>query len=181
MPFVDNKFIRTVGDAIKDMRECSDMTQAELAQKVGLATITIRQYENGSREPRFKTLQHIADALECDISDLIPSPNENPEYFKSVSDKLNAQQIQNVISFDLANSKEHQQLKILETLFKMLNDLGKQTAIWRINELTQIPKYRSESDEHALSESDEHALSESDEDALYIIHEIPEPESEKKT
>ncbi len=173
MPFVDSKFIRTVGDAIKDMRECSDMTQAELAQKVGLATITIRQYENGSREPRFKTLQNIADALECDISDLIPSPNENPEYFKSVSDKLNAQQIQNVISFDLANSKERQQLKILETLFKMLNDLGKQTAIWRINELTQIPKYRNESDEHAPSEGDEHAL--------YTIHEITEPESEKKT
>lgn len=149
MPFRDGKYIRTVGDAIKEVREYCDMTQAELAQKVGLATITVRQYENGSREPRFKTLQLLADALECDISDLIPSPNENPEYFKSVSDKLSSQQIENVVSFDLTSSKEYQQLKIIETSFKMLNDLGKQTAIWRINELTQIPKYRIESNEQA--------------------------------
>lgn len=162
MPFCDGKFIRTVGDAIKDVREYCGMTQSELAQKVGLATITIRQYENGSREPRFKTLQQLADALECDISDLIPSPNENPEYFKSVSDKLSSQQIKNVISFDLTSSKEYQQLKIIETSFKMLNDLGKQTAVWRIHELTQIPKYRIDSNEQIPDKIGEPPESESE-------------------
>ena len=71
------KVVRTIGDAIKDMRVFSELTQAELAKRVGLSTITIRQYESGVREPRFSTLQQLAKAMNCNVVDILPSPNEN--------------------------------------------------------------------------------------------------------
>ena len=60
-----------VGKQIKKSRLERKMTQAELAEKVGCATITIRQYENGSREPGLAALQKIAFALGVRIEDLI--------------------------------------------------------------------------------------------------------------
>ena len=56
---------------LKAARTAAGMTQAELAQKCGMAAITIRQYESGKREPRFEQLQNIASALNVDISVLL--------------------------------------------------------------------------------------------------------------
>lgn len=43
------------------------MKQSDLAQKIGVAVITIGQYERGKREPSFDTLQSIADALDVPV------------------------------------------------------------------------------------------------------------------
>ena len=47
----------TTGELIKQARQNSKMTQKELAEKVGIATITIQQYERGVRTPKIETLQ----------------------------------------------------------------------------------------------------------------------------
>ncbi|MCD7882134.1 MAG: helix-turn-helix domain-containing protein [Lachnospiraceae bacterium] len=59
------------GDNIKQLRIKKGITQKQLAEKTGLAAITIRQYESGKREPKTESLKRIALVLECDISELI--------------------------------------------------------------------------------------------------------------
>lgn len=60
-----------IGQRIKAARKDIGLTQDQLAQKSGVATITIRQYETGKRQPRLEQLQKIADALDVSISYLL--------------------------------------------------------------------------------------------------------------
>lgn len=61
----------TIGENIKKARQEAGYTQKELARKSGLAEISIRQYENGKREPRLEKLEAIADSLNISISKLL--------------------------------------------------------------------------------------------------------------
>lgn len=60
-----------IGQRIKAARKAIGLTQDQLAQKSGVATITIRQYETGKRQPRIEQLQAIADALNISLDDLL--------------------------------------------------------------------------------------------------------------
>lgn len=62
-----------IGALIKEKRRDAGLTQEELAQKIGCATITIRQYESGKREPSITVLGKLANALGANIFDLIPA------------------------------------------------------------------------------------------------------------
>lgn len=52
-----------LGTFIKKRRKAAGLTQKQLAQKIGRAEITIRQYEGGSRTPDLQTKVAIANAL----------------------------------------------------------------------------------------------------------------------
>lgn len=62
-----------LGEHIKKARKHAGLTQAQLAERLGVATITIRQYELGKRQPRFEQLTLIADALDVSVSELLGS------------------------------------------------------------------------------------------------------------
>ena len=55
--------MKGIGKNIRILRQNHKMTQKQLAEATGLATITIQQYERGIREPRFDNLTRIAKAL----------------------------------------------------------------------------------------------------------------------
>ena len=46
---------------IKELRQSKGLTQAELAQKVGISEQAIHYYENDKREPKMETWQKLAD------------------------------------------------------------------------------------------------------------------------
>lgn len=75
----------TIGECIKEQRRNYGLTQKQLAEKMGVAEITIRQYELGKRIPSLDALQKIADAIEMSVHDLIP-PGRN-DIIKSEDDK----------------------------------------------------------------------------------------------
>lgn len=56
-------------ERLRFLRESSGMTQIELANKIGVAATTYRNYENTSREPNYDTLVKIASVLgvSCDF------------------------------------------------------------------------------------------------------------------
>lgn len=56
-----------VGDRIKEARKAKGWTQSSLAEKSGVATITISQYETGKRKPRIEQLEAISNALEVPL------------------------------------------------------------------------------------------------------------------
>lgn len=57
--------------AIKVMRKQKNMTQADLAELLGVTPAAISRYESGERIPDIVTAAKIANALGCKIDDLI--------------------------------------------------------------------------------------------------------------
>lgn len=58
-------------NVFKHLRIASGLTQAEMAEKLGVSKSTISMYENGNREPDFETLEAIADFFNVDIDYLL--------------------------------------------------------------------------------------------------------------
>ena len=61
----------TIGEKIKNARINAHLTQKQLGEKLGVSYVVVSQYENGKRNPKFTTLQKIADALEIDVGTLL--------------------------------------------------------------------------------------------------------------
>ncbi len=57
--------------AIKEIRKRLNMSQTDLAEKLGTSIPTVNRYENGKRSPDLETAAKIAKALGCKIDDLI--------------------------------------------------------------------------------------------------------------
>ena len=55
----------------KRLRNSCGLTQAEMAEKIGISRSTIGMYETGAREPDFETLEKIADFFNVDIDYLL--------------------------------------------------------------------------------------------------------------
>lgn len=55
----------------KRLRSASGLTQAEIAEKLGISRSTIGMYETGAREPDFETLEKIADFFNVDTDYLL--------------------------------------------------------------------------------------------------------------
>jgi len=65
-----------IGEKIKTARISANMTQAELAEKLGVAYQNIGQLESGKRKPKLETIQKIADALGVSVSYLSGIEND---------------------------------------------------------------------------------------------------------
>lgn len=52
-------------------RKEAGLTICDLAEKVGLNYNTVSQYEKGRHRPLAENLQKIADALGCDVKDIV--------------------------------------------------------------------------------------------------------------
>lgn len=115
----------TTGQLIKAARKKAGMTQAQLAEKAGVAAITIQQYELGKRQPRLAQLQAIASALGVPVQDLISDWEAvDKEEFKRVF--IYGEGIKDRI----------------DAALDRLNDEGQEKAAERVEELTEIPKYQ---------------------------------------
>lgn len=113
----------TTGQLIKAARKKAGMTQAQLAEKAGVAAITIQQYD--LRNPKLDTLQRIASALGVPVQELISDWEAvDKEEFKRVF--IYGEGIKDRI----------------DAALDRLNDEGQEKAAERVEELTEIPKYQ---------------------------------------
>ena len=55
---------------IKELRARYDLTQDQLAEKVGCSRQTIIAIENGDADPRLSVLLKMAEVFECKVDDL---------------------------------------------------------------------------------------------------------------
>lgn len=95
---------------IKELRLSSDMTQYELAYRIGLNQTAIGKYERGELEPSISTLKKLSEIFECSI-----------DYIVGHSDDFGAISIKNEKPA-LALSQDEQ--KLLET-YRKLNTKNK--------------------------------------------------------
>ena len=59
------------GESIKKFRKAAGLTQKQLAEMIGAAEITIRQYENNKRNPSWRQMTAIAKALNVPFEELL--------------------------------------------------------------------------------------------------------------
>ena len=72
-------------NVFKRLRIASQLTQADMAQKLGIAKSTISMYENGNREPDFETLEKIADFFNVDTDYLLGRTEKTLSYRKPLA------------------------------------------------------------------------------------------------
>lgn len=60
-----------LGARMKQLREEQGLSQEDLAERVGTAQSTISQLEQGARNPSYRTLRSLADALGISVSYLL--------------------------------------------------------------------------------------------------------------
>ena len=58
-------------NVFRQLRLSSNLTQNEMAEKIGFSRSTIGMYETGAREPDFETLEKIADYFNVDTDFLL--------------------------------------------------------------------------------------------------------------
>lgn len=64
-------------DMLKYFRMRENLSQSELAEKLGVSASTISMYEVGKREPDFETEERIADFFNTDLNTLRGRDNES--------------------------------------------------------------------------------------------------------
>lgn len=122
---------------LKKLRKNSNLTQKELANKVGVSRATIAGYETKGKEPPYSTLQKLSEVLGCSTDYLLGNTDE-----RSPADK-----IKSALSDDPELLEFWDELKDredLQMMFKQTRDLPPET----IQQIIQIIKtFEKEQDE----------------------------------
>ena len=85
----------TFGDRLAAARDATNMTQQQLAKRLGIKLVTLKAWEGDLSEPRANRLSMLAGLLNVSITWLIngegegvDSPEETPEISQEMSDLL---------------------------------------------------------------------------------------------
>lgn len=133
---MENKNKLTTGDKIRKFRQEQGLTQKQLAELTGMYESQIRKYETGKVFPKIQTLQKIATVFKIPVGELYADStieldrltSQALEWIKSETDKT------------INNQLSETELLIN---YRKLNDQGKDEALKRVAELTEIKKYTS--------------------------------------
>lgn len=113
-------------ERLRAIRKEKGLTQAELADKAGIAVNSVRLYEAGARLPKLDTIARMAVAMGLTANDLMAG-----QWGKFDGIFLSDEEFQQ-------DDREAQ----LIYHFRALNDDGQSVAVDRVEELAQIPKYQ---------------------------------------
>ena len=58
-------------ERLRELRQNSSLMQKEIAESIGVSIITIRQYEQGKREPNIEKLLKLAIVFNVSLDDLL--------------------------------------------------------------------------------------------------------------
>ena len=132
-----------IGNKIKNARKAKGLTQAQLAKRLGIAYQNIGQWESGKRSPKLETIKAISKALGLKDYELL----DPIAYEYGVSQGINLETWGNKMVEDClaAEGYTYSELEFsLINAFSCLNRKGQQVAVNRLQELTEIPRYRAD-------------------------------------
>lgn len=84
----------TIAQRLVAARKKAGKTQKEVAEQLGTTYQAYAQYERGIRNPKYSTLEKLANALNCDISELVDSKEEAELIIASLLDRLKGGRVQ---------------------------------------------------------------------------------------
>lgn len=146
-----------IGDLIRNARQKKKLSQEGLAQAIGSTKSAISRYESGKRLPDYEQLQRIAATLDVEWLELVPEDKQGQIVIDHVIGKLRAvgkpridtglvsAAIDGAVRAQHPELYEHEyELSQIDTALYLLNADGRQKAVERVEELTEIPRYRAE-------------------------------------
>lgn len=162
----------TTGQLIKKARKSAGMTQLELSKKLNIPFQSVSQWERDIRNPKVETLQRIADALDVFWVDLVPEDKQGEAIAENVERNIKntpelpettAYAIEELLFYAGEATGRYRGLREglgpeafeITKLLVRLNSDGKQKAIERIKELTEIPRYQTQRPPRSILESTE--------------------------
>ncbi|SDO75476.1 helix-turn-helix domain-containing protein [Clostridium gasigenes] len=117
--------MKTIADRIKEALGIRGMKQSDLVEKTGIGKSSISTYLSGAYEPKQRNIYKIAKAL-----------NVNEPWLMG----LDVQMEKSTEQISIDTSLCIKEIRLIN-VFKQLNDTGKDEAIKRVSELTEIIKY----------------------------------------
>lgn len=131
----------TISEKLRFYRKEKYLTQKQLAELTGIATITIQQYELGKRTPKINLLQKIANALEVDIN-LLLEDEKSP--LQQVMERDNSPLLDGYVQRKLTENIKFENIDIeLVKMFHLLNNKGKEKVVEYTSDLSNNPNYKS--------------------------------------
>ena len=106
---------------IRDVREEKHLSQKELADLLGITPATLCQWEAERRKPKYETLKKLADALDCQVSDLV----DDVPYTGTMSDAEIKYTVDNMLP--MAVSERNNLLDKIKVINSLL-EIGAQMA-----------------------------------------------------
>lgn len=142
----------SVGSNIKRYRYKAKMSQRELGDKLGITQQQIAQYENEKRKPKLETINKIASALGCSVSELEDNildvdVNCHINHKPVIKNGFLSSEVKDIdkfleeiedLPFNIMTESER-----LIVFFNSLNDLGKDRALEYMSLLLSSAKYRN--------------------------------------
>lgn len=145
----------SIGQRIRDARKKAGMTQAELAEKLGISYVGVSQWERDIRNPKQETIQRLSDALGCDFYWLLWGEELPIEERKAIdvmrffcTDDFHIKKAAKLAVHysEVEHREKGYSFSKCETelisFFTKLNDKGQAVAVERVEELTEIEKYQ---------------------------------------
>jgi|SRR5690606_32129932 len=79
-----------IGERIKAVRKTKDVSQQDVADRIGINRVQYNRIETGKSEPTVPVLERIAEALEVNVVDFFNDDNiiEVNSYDKSIAEKV---------------------------------------------------------------------------------------------
>lgn len=103
-----------LGQLIRTMRLSRNMTQSDLAKKIGQSQSSITMYETGRREPDFETMEALADAFNVPLHSLMQKDGEKYTAPKTLEARI--------VSYGMDSLPKEEREKILSILQTMYNN-----------------------------------------------------------
>lgn len=127
----------TTGEKIRSARQEAKLTQKRVAELSGIAEPTIRKYESNRLNPKIGTLKKLANAIGCDVMELLDGLDEkgNDAIQRGVLDTLDNK---------IAEEKREKHIATITALFAQLNRHGREKVISYAEGLVESPDYRAD-------------------------------------
>lgn len=122
---------------LMELMENTDMTQIELANKIGTTNVTISRYMSGERSPRIEIVAEIAKVFNVSIDYLLGLPTGKNKRFIENESMVDLYKIINHLGF---LNDEHKLNKDQITLIRKLLDANKDFIIALKDENSAIKK-----------------------------------------
>lgn len=135
----------TIGEHIRKARKEMNLTQEQLANKIGMKRAVISKYENDLITPSAAQIKKISDVLETPIWMLYDEIPLSPEEEKALwryrkGGKWNLPGLVDGATMDMEERREE-----LLYNFNKLNEKGQNKAVEQVADLAKIPEYQKDS------------------------------------
>lgn len=111
----DKQFYQTLGQRLAQRRKAQDLTQQQLAERLGISQQTLAHYEVGRLRIAVATLSTLAKELDIAVEDLLGEPAKSSKNKRGPAPRLQ-QQLEQISQ--LPRAKQRFVIKMLDTVLQ---------------------------------------------------------------